>query len=314
MRLLGLVIALTACGSVSTKTPDASVHDAPNPDVATGSGDAPQAACDVTKPFGTITNLAGVNSNSVDEWGWLSADQLMVYFTSAATNSSDLNLYQATRATTTAAFSTPQLMGAINTTNSEERPVVTADGLTLFAQSNASGSTHIYVAARTSPAAQFGSLTMAGGVNDTTTNVIDADPWISGDGLTMYLASTRNGTYDIFRTTRASTTATFDTPTAVAELNGGSIEDAPVVSADGLEIFFASNRAANSNGRNDIWHATRASTADGFGMATEVTELSGTATEDFPTWISPDRCMLLFTSDRTGGNGSYDIWVATRPQ
>lgn len=313
MRLIGLVLALTACGSVSGKNPDAAVHDA-----IVGydhSGDPPPPPCDVTKPFGTLTDLAAVNSNSEDMWGWFSQDLLTIYFSGTATNSSDINLYEAKRSSPTGTFSTPVLMGPINTTSTEDRPVVTADGLTLFAHSNPTGTVHIYVATRTSTAAQFGPLALVSGINSTG-NAVEADPWISGDGLTMYFASTRDGSYDIFRATRANTTSpTFDTPVAVAELNmTASVEDAPVVSPDGLEIFFASNRAATSNGRNDIWHATRATAADGFGTPSMLSELSGTTSEDFPTWVSPDRCTLLLTSDRAGGNGSYDIWIATRPQ
>lgn len=312
MRLTGLVIALTACGSVSGKNPDAAVHDT-TPADSPATGDAPPAPCDVTKPFGTLTNLAAVNSNSEDMWGWLSQDLLTIYFSGTATSSSDINLYQATRATPAGTFSTPVLMGPINTTATEDRPVVTADGLTLFAHSNSTGTVHIYVATRTSAAAQFGSLALVSGINSSG-NIVEADPWISGDGLTMYFTSTRNGSYDIFRATRASGSASFDAPAAVAELNTSGVEDAPVVSADGLEIFFASDRAQTSNGRNDIWHATRASTADGFGTPSLVAELSGTTSEDFPTWLSADRCTLLLTSDRAGGNGSYDIWIATRPK
>ena len=312
MRLTGLVLVLTACGSVSGKNPDAAVPDGQNPDAA-GTADAPPPPCDVTKPFGTLTDLAAVNSNSNDSWGWFSGDLLTIYFAGTATNSSDINLYSATRTTPTATFHTPVLMGAINTTSTEDRPVVTADGLTLFAQSNAGGTVHIYVATRTSPAAQFGSLALVSGVNGTGTT-IDADPWISADGLTMYFASTRDGTYDIFRSTRPSTITDFGAPAAVAELDSTSVDDAPVLSADGLEIFFASNRAQGSTGRNDIWHATRATTADGFGAPAMLSELSGTTSEDFPTWVSADRCTLLITSDRAGGNGSYDIWIATRPQ
>jgi len=312
MRLTGLVLALTACGSVSGKNPDAQVHDVALQD-GPGISDAPPAACDVTKPFGTLTNLAAVNSNSEDMWGWFSADLLTIYFSGTATSSSDINLYQATRTSVTGTFSTPVLLGPINTTNTEDRPVVTADNLSLYAHSNASGTVHIYVATRTSAAAQFGSLALVPGVNGTG-NTVDADPWISADGLTMYFASTRDGTYDIFRSTRPSTITDFGAPAAVAELDSTSVDDAPVLSADGLEIFFASNRAQGSTGRNDIWHATRATTADGFGAPAMLSELSGTTSEDFPTWVSADRCTLLITSDRAGGNGSYDIWIATRPQ
>jgi len=148
------------------------------------------------------------------------------------------------------------------------------------------------------------------------TGVGDADPWINPDATEMYFASDRPGStgFDIYRTTRSSPTGTFDTPAMLPELASSGVDDAPVVSADGLELFFASNRSPMSGGRNDIYHATRASTADGFSAISEVSELSTNASEDFPTWLSPDRCTLMYTSDVAGGSGGYDIWIATRPQ
>jgi len=316
MRGLVVIVLACGCGSVSGKNPDAAVgNDTGAHDVLLI--DSPPPACNLSAAFGTPVNVGGVNSNSTDDWGWLSADGLTIYFASAATNSSDLDIYYATRAQPTGTFTGVTLLPGVNTTNVEDRPVVTADGLTLFAESNASGVLHIYSATRSSALADFSSLTAVSALNS---NAIDGNPWVSADGLTVYLASTRAGSnagdFDIFKATRPNATTAFGTPTAVAELNMAStVDDAPVLSADGLEIFFASTRGiVGTSARNDIWHAVRTSTADGFGAPTKVTELSTDAIEDFPNWISADRCTILFSSDRSGGNGGYDIWMATRPQ
>lgn len=315
MRSVCLVL-LCGCGSVADKQIDAAVHHDSGIDVEFD-GPAPPA-CQLTAPFGTPVNVGGVNTNSTDEWGWITPDGLTIYLTSAATSSSNLDIYTGTRAQASGNFSSVMLLNGPNTTNfGEERPVLSADGLSLYVHSNASGSGHIYVATRTSTAADFGTLALVTGINDLTTGIVDADPWLSADGLTMYFTSTRGGSanYDLYKATRANTTTTFATPVAIGELNGANVDDAPVVSNDGLEIFFASNRSSTSGGRNDIWHATRSSPTDGFGTATKVTELSADTTEDFPTWISADRCSILFSSDRaTGSNGGYDIWMASRPQ
>ena len=127
----------------------------------------------------------------------------------------------------------------------------------------------------------------------------------------MYFVSNRTGNHEIFRTTRASTNNAFDIPLAVGELNSTAGEHSPVLSQDELEIFFGSYRLHSSN---DIFHARRLSTSDGFGVPMLVAELSGATSEDYPNWVSPDRCQLIFTSDREGGSGGLDLWIATRPQ
>lgn len=309
MRRLIYVLLISGCGSVSEKSPDAAGMGSGGFD-AQFDGPAPPA-CNLTAPFGTPTPVAGVNSNSTDEWGWLSADGLTIYFDSVASGGSDYNLYSATRASTSDPFSNVQQLGIGNTTDAENRAVVRGDGLELYFQRTPpQAPTHIYKVNRTTTADPFpNSPQLVPGINGQTA---DSNPWISADGLTLYMTSTRNGTYDIFKATRSIITSDFGTPVPVGELNSNVVDDAPVLSADGLEIFFASNRP--SSNRNNIWHATRSTTSDGFGTPTMISELSSDPTEDYPTWVSPDRCTLFFTSDRGGGNGGYDIWMAKRPQ
>src|SRR6185503_4092051 len=188
-----------------------------------------------------------------------------------------------------------------------EGPKVTANGLNLFVTDNATGSDRIYVATRTTALADFSTLSLVAAVNSTGTG--DADPWINDDATVMYMASERPSSsgFDIYSTTRSSPTGTFATPAMVSELESLAVDDAPVVSADGLEIFFASSRSTTSNGRNDIYRATRASTSDSFSSISKVSELSTDVSEDFPTWLSPDRCTLMYTSDVATGSGGYDI-------
>jgi Tol biopolymer transport system component len=182
----------------------------------------------------------------------------------------------------------------------------------MFYESNATGAEDIYIATRMNVANDFGTGSPLGVVVNGA-NTIEWNPFITPNGLTLYFSSNRlNNRLQIYRTTRASTTAQFSMPTAVVELTSSSDDYGPILSADGLEIFFASYRAGNNN--NDIWHATRSTTNDGFGTPSQVTELSGTTSDDYASWLSPDRCTILFASNRAGGNGSWDIWMAQRPQ
>lgn len=309
--LFAVVVAVCGCGSVGETHLDGAVADSKAID---GHPDgAVPPPCNLTAPFGTPTPVAGVNSNSTDEWGWISADGKTIYFDSVATGQSDYNLYYATRATTNDPFSGVQLLGVGDTTYAENRAVVRADGKELFYQrTTQNGPTKIYRTMRLNVTDNFDTPSPPLNINSASATVVDANPWISADGLTLYMTSTRDGTFDLYKATRSIITADFSAPMPIGELNTGAVEDAPVVSADGKEIFYASTRP-NAN-RNNIWHATRSSPTDGFGTPTMVAELSEDATEDYPNWISPDRCTLIFTSDRTGGNGGYDIWMATRPQ
>jgi Tol biopolymer transport system component len=313
---LAILAMLGACGSVGDHAgPDAGRADARGAD-SSSVIDAASPPCDVTSPFGAPELVAGINSTATDIWGWPAADQRTIYFSRAALNSYDYNLYVATRAQLTDPFTNVMPLANVNTTSIDASPAVTADGLTLFAETTVAGNYDIYVATRSSTAADFSALSPVAGVN---TSAQEGNPWISDDGLTMYFTSTAsgsiNGSYDIWRTTRASSTSPFNTPGPVGELNGTMTDQAPVLSHDGLEIFFASSR----NGHLELFHATRSTPTDGFGGVERVTELEGVtnaqggATSQAPNWLSNDRCELIFESDRAGGEGDFDVWIARRP-
>jgi len=130
------------------------------------------------------------------------------------------------------------------------------------------------------------------------------------DGLTLYFESDRSGAGDIYRANRASTSLPFTTSTLVMELASSAEDGYPAISPDQLVIYFASARAGGA-GNFDIWRASRTSTSTAFGAPVRVTELA-TANDDIPTWISADLCRLYFMSDRSGGMGNLDIYVASR--
>jgi hypothetical protein len=81
------------------------------------------------------------------------------------------------------------------------------------------------------------------------------------------------------------------------------------VSRDGLTIYFASSRGLKRGSR--IWVARRAKDVEPFGSPEPIAELEP-ASDDAPTWLSPDGCTLWFTSTRAGGLGGRDVWSATR--
>jgi len=100
----------------------------------------------------------------------------------------------------------------------------------------------------------------------------------------------------------------FDTPVLVNELASASHTDNPTLTADLLEIFFTTDR---DSGNGDVWVAARGSPTAPFGPAQPVEAVNTDAFETSAA-ISADGLTLWFGSDRAGGAGSVDIWVAQR--
>lgn len=99
----------------------------------------------------------------------------------------------------------------------------------------------------------------------------------------------------------------FGEPIAVAELNSFWDDDDPSLSADQLEIYFASTR----DGIEDIFVARRSAVDEPFDTPTVVLELSDLSIDSTPE-LSADGLFISFASDRPFGEGGLDVWVSTR--
>ena len=89
----------------------------------------------------------------------------------------------------------------------------------------------------------------------------------------------------------------------------GVLEGCPFISKDGLNLFFASNRAGGS-GAADIWVSTRESEDSVWNLPFNLGPvLNSSAAEVCPTFHTNGR-YLYFVSARAGGCGGDDIYVA----
>jgi Tol biopolymer transport system component len=102
----------------------------------------------------------------------------------------------------------------------------------------------------------------------------------------------------------------FTAPAPLAELNTASVESAPWLSPDELEIYFHSDRSGGAGG-NDLWMASRDSTSDPFSSPVNLPGVNTEFSERHPA-LSADGLSLYFISSRPGSAGGFDIWVATR--
>ncbi len=108
---------------------------------------------------------------------------------------------------------------------------------------------------------------------------------------------------------------TFGTSTNLGPtINSSYGEAVPSISADGLELYFSSDRPGGS-GDSDIWVTTRPTTKDDW---EEPVNLGPTVNSQYaegsPT-ISADGLTLYFDDyaiPRPGGTGGVDVWVTTR--
>ena len=107
----------------------------------------------------------------------------------------------------------------------------------------------------------------------------------------------------------------FGTPENLGpEINTSYGEACPCLSPDGLSLYFCDgwSIAPGGYGLQDIWMCTRATLDEPWERPTNIgPPINGANTEGFPN-MSSDGLSLLFTSDRPGGSGGWDIWVATR--
>lgn len=142
------------------------------------------------------------------------------------------------------------------------------------------------------------------------TTADESDPRISADLLTLWFIREpgAGGSWDIFVSTRASTATDFGTSKVVAGVVTSSQEVLPFVTADGKNMYYASNQGSASM---DIWTAT-AIGAD-FSAAKKVSELSSTA-DDLGAILTADQLDVYVASARSdgGAKGGLDIFRASR--
>lgn len=164
------------------------------------------------------------------------------------------------------------------------------------------GANDLYSTSRGSTNLAYGSITSLGPLNSAKE---DVDPWISDDGLTIYFASNRYGTFDIFKATRANATLAFNAP---ATVSFDTVEDEtqPYVTSDGKDMYFSAVRVV-SGPTFDIYHSTWNGSA--WSAPAIISSVSSSSDDDEPV-VTNDKLTMYFASARN--NGQMDIFVSTR--
>lgn len=282
---------------------DAALPDAAPPDAA------PPPPCNVNAAFGMPTLLTVVNSTDIDSAPSFSPDGLTLFFSSTRPGGMGAyDIWQSTRPSLTGAFTTPTLVGGINTAANEYSATLTPDGKTIYFVSErtdggALGAGDIWKATRAAATGAFGAPTLLG---DVSTSAQETDPWLTPSGALMF-ASNRTGAdlLDLWIAPFNAGTGTFGGATRLSELASLQREFGATMTGDGLQVALTSDRS----GQFELYLATRTTPTGTFSMPTIMTSVNSTSS-DTGAALSPNGCDLVLTSSRAGGS---ELYLARRP-
>jgi hypothetical protein len=258
-------------------------------------------------PFGTPRAIQATSTTDVEDDPVLSADLLELYFASNRTDSvGGQDIYVARRGDRSAPWGAVERVANVSSTNSDNTPALSSDGLELWVVSNrpgGPGGEDIFVSVRGSTTAPWPTPVL---VPELSSPNLDRGPAPFADDLRMVIHSNRPGALgdtDFFETTRATRSAAWTTPVPLRTLNTPDAEIHAWLSPCGLHIFFQAARGAMSG--MDFYTASRASLDDDFGPEQRIAELS-TEGYDQDIHVSRDLRYVVFSSDISGDGELYE--------
>lgn len=251
---------------------------------------------------------------------FIAPDNLSLYFASdRAGGIGGFDLFVSTRANANGAWGMPVNLGAnINSTGGELCPTVSPGGLSMYFISNKAGGcggNDVYVSQRSDTQSAWGAPVNLGCQLNSPQSEMSPALFTDAGGTTyLYFSSNRPGgpgLTDIYVST-LQTNGMFGTPALVDGVNTASNDQRPNIRVrDGLELFFESDRTGGV-GSSDLFVTTRADTSSPWRAPVNLrSTVNSTSGESRPS-LSFDARHLYFHSDRSGGAGTSDIYMAGR--
>jgi hypothetical protein len=215
------------------------------------------------------------------------------------------------------AFTTFRPLAALNTPTLDEGSArLSADERTLFfyqgARDAAAGaSADLYVATRADPSQAFTAASPITELNGSATN--ESDPFVTGDGLSLYFSSDRaaakdNSSFDIFVATRAAADASFDGAVKVPNASTSNADFAPWLDRTGT-LWTTSGVMAPTV---DVHLFYASPVGAGFAVATRDESLTTGGNELGPV-LSADALTIFFGRDITGDGAQIYVGHRTAP-
>ena len=265
--------------------------------------------------FGEAVNLGPtVNSPAHDMCPRISTDGLSLFFTSARPGGlGGIDAYVATRPSIDAPWLAPVNLGpTVNSTADEHSLSLSADALTLYFTSKRAGGFgrgDLWLTKRTTIDDPWGTPENLGSTVNSPDDELALG--ISTDGLSLTFTSNRaggSGGYDLWRTTRATTSDPWGAPVNLGPtVNSSDNEYTLGVSPDDRTLYFSSDRPG-VEGWINLWVTRRATLHDDWSEPVPLGPgVNGPSVDGFPV-VSTDGQTLYWSSKRDGGAGLVDLW------
>lgn len=211
----------------------------------------------------------------------------------------------------------------VNTPAQDGCPIQSPDGLSLYIASNRAGSAglDLWVAQRGSSDEPWGdpvNLNDGRGANLNTSADEFCPTPVRGNGLFFVRRPSSCGLGDIYFT-RFNPEHGWSEPERLACAPEGpntSLDEmgpSYVEAGGGARLYYSSSRSAAQGGAvpGDIF-VSKMGAGGTFGPGELVVEVSDSMANDIQPNVSKNGREMVFSSSRSGGSGSQDIWVATR--
>jgi lectin-like protein/WD40 repeat protein len=253
--------------------------------------------------LGPPVPLPGVNTAGDDCSATVSADGLTIIFASApdAPVDFDYDLMQAVRIDAASDFGGVVRLPVSTVGAVDFAPTLTGDGLRLYFQD---GAGDLRVSARADVGRPFATSSP---VAELDTADFEGEPSVSADGLALAFSTNRpggEGSLDVWLASRTTSEEPWGAPVPQSNVDTDLGEFSPGLSADGLELFFASN----AGGVQDIYYAWRRARGDPFSAALPVAALNLPAATDRSAVPFPDGSRVVFCRIE----GDFDLWISVR--
>jgi hypothetical protein len=178
-------------------------------------------------PWSTPSRFETVNTPVQTESPRLSPDDLTLYF---GRNGS---IYTTTRTAVGQPWAAPTALASVNTGGYAKWMAVCDDGYFMLSRDNGANGQDLYE----------GQLGEAGtNVAELNSSQSEISTFLSNDCLTANFASDRNGSTQMYTSTRASVSSPWSAPTMVTDFGSGSTNKDLWISIDGNTAYFASIR------------------------------------------------------------------------
>jgi hypothetical protein len=295
LQMVTVVLGLGSSDAGTDAAPDAAATDA-----AIDAG----SECDFAEP----ELVAELSSGFDDTDPALDVDNLIVAFASNRPGIGDYDIWRATRMAPGDTFNSPTEDMLLQSPGIDGGPWGVGGPRLYFHSDRAgpSGVTNLYVGTDTG-----GGTWMILPIVELNDPADDLSPTLNDAETEIWFSSSRDDADDLFHALRVDFMSQFGPPVKIDELNSSYSDSAPTISADGLVLFFHSNRGCAGCGDSDLYVAWRSDAMAAWQPPHALSALNTSAREEQP-FLSHDMLTLWFASDRPGGVSGLDIWRATR--